>query len=650
ADWEDALVGYIGANDLRKVGQILIALGMDAGAIPRALFYRDPDETDEVARAALTAAIKLFIQNHQPQFSSDNYIETVIDTYEGGILSSKQITWKKVEDVIDPLTNKSVDGKRVVTYVKTEEFGLVVSEQKSWKTVENIDGQNTVVTYTLTYTLGIAEWTSCEKNYYSVSDIEATERDGSVKIREGIVVNIIEGYEFGIKDAPTSIKKIYYDERQVASALLPANWNSMRWSEKLNWLVSEAGIQLPEDWQEAMFSASRGDFTLLTAILTALGMNSRDITSLIGSVNNAEADEKTNVMIKAINSVADQYSKTIPKFKTKIVKVMENYDYGMTNVSSIQYTYWDKRSTYDSGSQTRFVRVIENLTDINGVLILDNVQLIYNKVEDYKEGVGNSYKAGQRVVQVIESYTYYDTDGSSFLDSIQYVYKEVIDRNGQQRVATVIRNMSNMGGRLYVDNVQYIYMDKIASLGGRLVQVIESYYLEGHLRSISVDNPQLWETDNVKGLDNVQYIYKEKLSKTVAGKTKDVIVTVIMNNYSPDGRPANVFLESVQHVYKFETSSEYDRTQGRTGNRPVTVTENHVISGGRDYGPDLIQYSYKQIENGKIVQIIENYSNFSAQGTPQPIFENYQKAYYDKVPIRYDGSVSDKPVRVMETY
>jgi hypothetical protein len=96
-----------------------------------------------------------------------SYIETVIETYEAGILTSTQVIWKKVEDVINPLTTTSI-GSKVVTYVRTEEFGLVVSEQKIWKDFEdtNEDGiKDTVITYTLTHTLNISEWTSLEKSY-----------------------------------------------------------------------------------------------------------------------------------------------------------------------------------------------------------------------------------------------------------------------------------------------------------------------------------------------------------------------------------------------------------------------------------------------------------------------------------------------------
>ncbi|MEK6732978.1 MAG: hypothetical protein AABY55_05060, partial [Candidatus Omnitrophota bacterium] len=177
--------------------------------------------------------------------------------------------------------------------------------------------------------------------------------------------------------------------------------------------------------------------------------------------------------------------------ESKLVRVIETYEYGVygmkknsdgrfaidtsdaSRATSIQYIYWDKRVTYDSNGTKRIVKVIENINDLEGAMVRDNVQYIYYKNESVSEGKS-------RVIQVIENHIYF-TATESVLDVIQFVHKESIDGKS----VTVVRNAYSSGGadgQVYIDSIQHNYSkleeyrDDQGNTKKRFIQVTENYF------------------------------------------------------------------------------------------------------------------------------------------------------------------------------
>ncbi|MEK9148463.1 MAG: hypothetical protein AAB267_00295, partial [Candidatus Desantisbacteria bacterium] len=162
------------------------------GVLKHVSAYYDPGLSDA----------PISIQFKYKELNNAAQLITIIDTYESGVQSSRQVVYKVIEDKNNPVSGK-LQGARVVTRVENWESGLLINIQDTWKNIEKLGNKETIVTYSLTHILG---WTDIdlviEKSYYIADNTLG-------------LVNIIETYEFGIKDAPTSIKRIYRSEKSA---------------------------------------------------------------------------------------------------------------------------------------------------------------------------------------------------------------------------------------------------------------------------------------------------------------------------------------------------------------------------------------------------------------------------------------------------
>ncbi|MEK9148667.1 MAG: hypothetical protein AAB267_01330, partial [Candidatus Desantisbacteria bacterium] len=295
----------------------------------------------------------------------------------------------------------------------------------------------------------------------------------------------------------------------------------------------------------------------------------------------------------------------------KLVKVIETSEYGVLNASSKQYIYWDRRATHDSNGEERVVRVIENFETYEGELYRESVQYIYNKVENVQGPVS-------RVIQAIETYTYYGTGrDDKVLDVIQYTHKEV----SNNRIVTVLRNFYDAGdGAIYLDTVQHNYTkpDDQDLSAKRVVQVSETYFSTG--------------VEGETTLDYVQYSHKEIVTKD--GKPTAVRVSRIFYEIN-----SQLYLERYTESYKAMVESKLDGKKYET-----TVIKNFIINNDTKI-VDSVQYSYRKIdEKGRFVNYTETYVSFNGD----MYFESYQKSYYSMETINYQAL--SKLVRVVENY
>ncbi|MEK9148600.1 MAG: hypothetical protein AAB267_00985, partial [Candidatus Desantisbacteria bacterium] len=122
------------------------------GNVRKAAAYYDPSLTNT------PSSIQFRYKRQDGSEEVGFRVSSVVETYEAGINTTTQFTWK------------NVDNAKIVTHIESWELGVIVNEQLSWKIKENINGQDTVVTYTESHPFGSSKIDPTIEKTYQVYD------------------------------------------------------------------------------------------------------------------------------------------------------------------------------------------------------------------------------------------------------------------------------------------------------------------------------------------------------------------------------------------------------------------------------------------------------------------------------------------------
>jgi len=522
---------------------------------------------------------KLFLCNKHFVRDGDR-VKKASAYYEPGLLDmpiSIQLSYKGLE---------TRDGSQVsMTIIENFELGLSqpISTQKIWKKfIEVNDPRNgnsqgqRVVTQTEYYELGQLIYVQHE--WKNMENINGAQTPVTYKITyEGAIflVDPTTGELTDVIDFSNAIKtaqRVYKERKEVNDPVTGVSLGEKIVTHIENY---EVGQKMSDQYIWRNKEAGRsGEPRLVTYVVTyEFGMT--QATSIQKSYY-----DKLNDYIPEGNN---------PNPPLKVIKVVENYEFGISSPVSVKYIYYDERniSSDPSSPERRLVQVTENRIPLDGTEFVESVQYVYKELKSSiytKDG----RIIQDRVVTVIKTYEGQFTAGVSgasvFLTGVQWEYS-VIDDGKVKKVTAYFEP-----GLDQPVSIQYTYRTIDTRAGtSKLITIIDTY--ENY---IHIATQKIWKNP-------------ESVVDPVTGKVQGSKVVTYRENYELG------LLVSIERTWKY-----YDDTAQKI----ITYTEIYEgsIESGELQDIDGIhlansttifhtstQKAYKEIYKDRLATIVETY-------------------------------------------
>ncbi|MEK9150046.1 MAG: hypothetical protein AAB267_08390, partial [Candidatus Desantisbacteria bacterium] len=224
---------------------------------------------------------------------------------------------------------------------------------------------------------------------------EIGERDG-----KKVILTVIETYEAGITQ-PISVQKIWKNIENGRVVTHIENYEvdlTRPISIQLTWRVLENSriVTYTETYM--------GDLANLNtdkAIMTELQKSYRESKDVLV----IETYEPLGGLKDPINTQKIHYEVIrTPAGKLRLARIIENYEYGLANLPTVQRIYFDIRKTETGGDSPRLAQVVENMISLGGSIFTLSVQYIFRKMDDVYVLENGQQVVRQRLVAVIETY------------------------------------------------------------------------------------------------------------------------------------------------------------------------------------------------------------------------------------------------------
>ncbi|PJC48257.1 MAG: hypothetical protein CO035_04445, partial [Candidatus Omnitrophica bacterium CG_4_9_14_0_2_um_filter_42_8] len=487
-------------------------------------------------------------------------IVTIIDYYDYGVNESyaQSEIWKKVVDVGDTLK------KRIITVTEYRELGQLIYIQHEWKDKEIINGKPAAVTYKVIYEGDLSgDLSNAMKTVQRIwkEKIEHVKNPTNGEDIGSRIVTHIENYELGQKISDVYVWKNKENTRSGNSRLMTYT------------VMYELGISVPTSIQRTYYD-KLGDY------------------------------------------VGETGSSNVPR----IIKVVEDYEAGMTEAVSLKYIYYDKRKTNDGIN--RMVQVTENRLPFGGADFIESIQYAYREIKDSiytKDGASSQRK----MVTIIETYEGRFTPGQdmagALVTGIQWEYS--IADLADKKIKKVTAYFEP--GLAQPVSLQYTYKTTDIRAGEtRLLTIVESYE-----NNIFVSTQKIWKA-------------VESVIDPITGVSQDSKVVTYRETYEFD------MLVSVERSWRhFDAAlkmiSYGEIYEGYIGKDDIKNISGSYLASNSSLVRSSVQKIYKEPYKGRLATIVETYElNLTSPAS-------IQKIYYDNVNTNQDGA---RIVKVIENW
>ncbi|PJC48856.1 MAG: hypothetical protein CO035_01275, partial [Candidatus Omnitrophica bacterium CG_4_9_14_0_2_um_filter_42_8] len=478
-----------------------------------------------------------------------------------------------------------------------------------------------------------------------------------------VALTVVESYETGL-DRPISVQKTWKNIEDNHLAAYIENYEVD--------LAKPISVQVTWKALENNRIVTSVASYYYDGILSNLGADKGIMTELQKTYReskNMSVTETYDMLVSTVKAISTQKTYyeiiTTTEGKTRLARIIENYDYGMT-LPSIQRMYYDMRKTETGGDSLRVVQVVESLISLGGTPFTLSVQYVFHKSD-------NVY-VSQGVVTVIETYEGLFSDDlgadgkftDAFLTQVQKDYS-VIDNNRVKRATsyyeiglldTPINTQYSYREFSKADNKVYIYIDTFEyglsqaistqktwrELDGQRIVTHSLNYEFGTLISEQLSWKQAETINNTLTIVSYTDTYESGLY-TDRQRVYRLVISgsnsyqTVNENYEPMFSASEpVYVQKI--YFKFDTTSDgkyrlvkvidlyeyplaseissrqliyFDERQLSDGSkRPVQVVENFIMLGGESY-LETVQYVYHKLEN-----VITDLNNQSAK-TPRTV-------------------------------
>ncbi|MHC4123641.1 MAG: cysteine peptidase family C39 domain-containing protein, partial [Planctomycetota bacterium] len=581
-------------------------------------------------------------------------VENVIKLGDMSFVESVQYIYHKLEDVITDLGNHELLSQRLilVTEILEGDFSagldsgrlfreaFVVQIQKSYSIVNN----NRLKRATLYFEQGLDLPISIQVSYreleereedigviitdyydYGVSDSYSQQKQWK-KIVDQKIVTQTEYYELGIliyiqhgwrdiesingRETSVSYKATY--EGNLSAGLSNAIKTVQKtWREVSNVRHPVTGEDLGEKIitriENYEFGTKTSEVYIWRHKESVRSANDRLVTYVVTCEFGMK--EPISVQKSYYDKLDDYVTDDGGSRSPKIVRVSEEYEYATSVPASIKYVYYDER-TINDGTK-RIVQVVENRVPFGGVDFIESIQYVYRELKDSiytKDGEVHE----RRLVTIIESYEGQITSGgdmsNAFLIGMQWEYS-VSDAGRLKTVTSYFEP-----GIDEPLSVQYRYKETDTRAGKRMLVTIMDTYKS----NIHTQTQKTWKDF-------------EKVFDPIDGRSRASRVVSYMENYELG------MLISVERSWKYFDASLnkiISYTEVYEGNIETGDIHGDYLTNPANTGitRTIVQKFYKDIYKGQLATIIESYE-FSLD-SPTSI----QKVYYKSVDTELGGS------------